>query len=163
MKKSGAIAAVLATCAFLSVALAVPAVADVAERAAYKAQVEPICKQNATANKNILKGVRSKVREGKLAVAGRQFTSAAAALRKTLGQLNKVPRPADDEERLTEWLDRVSEQATLLKEAGNALIDGKKRRAEMLVSELSAGARSTNAIVVGFSFNYCRFEISQYT
>ncbi len=132
-------------------------------RTQYTAQVEPICKRNAEANAQILKGVRTKVRQGKLRPAGRQLVKAAAALRKTLVQLEAVPRPAADEARLTEWLKRVNDEAALLQQAGKALEAGQKRRAETLQARLYSGARLTNAIVAAFGFHYCRFEPSKYT
>lgn len=132
-------------------------------RAEYKADVDPICKANTKANENILAGVRSKVQQGKLGPAGRQFTRASTALKNTLRQLKAVPKPPADVERLDEWLKRIGDQATLLQKIGKALIDKNRRKAETLSVKLVSGARLTNAIVVGFGFNYCRFEPSKYT
>lgn len=132
-------------------------------RAEYKANVEPICKVNTKANQNILAGVEGKVKRGKLKQAGRQFTRAATALNRTLRQLKAVPKPAADVARLTEWLKRVGKQQALLKQIGQALIAEKRRRAETLSVKLVSGARNTNAIVVSFGFNYCRFETSDFT
>ena len=132
-------------------------------RAEYKADVEPICKVNTKANENILAGVEGKVKQGKLKQAGRQFTRAATALKGTLRQLKAVPKPPADVERLTEWLQRVEKQQALLKEIGQALIAENRRKAETLSVKLVSGARNTNAIVVSFGFNYCRFETSDFT
>lgn len=144
-------------------AAAVPALASELDRAEYKAKVEPICKSNSEANAHILKGVRAKVRQGKLAAAGRQLIRAAAALRKTLTELRAVPRPAADEARLTEWLKRVSQEATLLQQSGKALKAGNRHRAEVLQVRLYSGARFTNLLVVAFGFHYCSFEPSKYS
>lgn len=132
-------------------------------RAEYKADVEPICKANTKANENILAGVEGKVKQGKLKPAGRQFTRAATALKGTLGQLKAVPKPPADEGRLTEWLQRVDKQRALLQEIGQALIAEKRRKAETISVKLVSGARLTNALVVSFGFNYCRFETSDFT
>jgi hypothetical protein len=132
-------------------------------RAEYKADVEPICKANTKANENILAGVRKKVRQGKLGPAGRQFLRASTALKGTLRQLKAVPKPPADVERLTEWLKRIGDQATLLQKIGRALVEENRRKAETLSVKLVSGARLTNAIVVSFGFNYCRFEPSKYT
>jgi hypothetical protein len=129
----------------------------------YRARVEPICKRNAEANNEILKGVQTEVKKGKLVPAGRQLIRAAAALRHTLTQLKAVPRPAADEARLTEWLRQVGKEADLLEQTGRALKAGQRRRAESLQARLYAGARFTNSIVASFSFHYCRFEPSKYT
>lgn len=163
MRKTGLGIAAAALCA-AAAAVALPALAaEEPTRAEYKAKVEPICKANTEANENILKGVRGKVRRGELGPAGRQFTRAAAALKKTLRQLKAVPKPPADEARLTEWLKRVGKQQALLQQVGEALIARKRRKAETLSVKLVSGARLTNAIVVGFGFNHCRFEPSKYT
>jgi hypothetical protein len=162
MSKTTLATVAVAICAAL---LATPAVfaAEEPTRAEYKADVEPICKVNTKANENILAGVEGKVKQGKLKQAGRQFTRAATALKGTLRQLKAVPKPPADEARLTEWLQRVEKQQVLLKEIGQALIAEKRRRAETLSVKLVSGARNTNAIVVSFGFNYCRFETSDFT
>src|SRR6478735_3706357 len=79
----------------------------------YVAKVEPICEANSQANERILKGVRDKVRTGKLDAAGAQFTQAAAALKQTLVQLKAVPAPAADAAKLTKWLGYVKTEADL--------------------------------------------------
>ena len=159
MRKTG-----LGFVAVLVAIFAVPAfAAEEPTRAEYKADVEPICKVNTKANENILAGVEGKVKQGKLKPAGRQFTRAATALKGTLRQLKAVPKPPADEARLTEWLSRVEKQQTLLKEIGQALIAENRRRAETLSVKLVSGARNTNALVVSFGFNYCRFETSDFT
>lgn len=159
-RKPAIVAAAL--CAVLLVSLPSALAADEPTRAEYKADVEPICKVNTKANENILAGVKGKVKQGKLKPAGRQFTRAATALKGTLRQLKAVPKPPADVDRLTEWLDRVDKQQVLLKEIGDALIAEKRRKAETLSVKLVSGARLTNAIVVSFGFNYCRFETSDF-
>jgi hypothetical protein len=129
-----------------------------AERREYKVQVEPICKQNAEESDDILKGVRQKANEGKLGPAGRQFTRAAVALRRALVRIKRVPKPPSYVDKLTEWHQRVGDEATLLQKIGEALKERKRRRADALGAQLAAGARLTNALVVSFGFRYCRFE-----
>lgn len=147
--------ATMATAALLVASLALAAETT---RDEYKQAVEPICARNAEANENILAGVRAKVREGHLKPAGLQFTRASVALRRTLGKLRQVPQPAADVETLSEWLQGVGTEASLLQATGKALIAGDKRRAETLVRRLTEGARQTNAIVVSFSFRHCQLE-----
>lgn len=152
-----------ATAAIVLASGASLALADETTRANYKAAAEPICKANSEANDQILKGVRTKVKEGKLGVAGGQFIRASAALRKTLRQLKALPRPEADTDRLGEWLDRVGDEAKLLQQVGEALKADQRRQAENLSAKLVGGARLTNAIVAPFGFRYCRFEPSKYT
>ncbi len=162
MRKTGLVIVAALYVGLLGAAL--PALAaEEPTRAEYKADVEPICKVNTKANENILAGVEGKVKQGKLKQAGRQFTRAATALKGTLRQLKAVPKPPADVERLTEWLQRVDKQRTLLQEIGQALIAEKRRKAETLSVKLVSGARLANALVVSFSFNYCRFETSDFT
>ena len=58
--------------------------------------VEPICKANTEANEKILKGVRAKVKAGKLDAAATQFAGAARALKRTRAQPPQVPQPPAD-------------------------------------------------------------------
>ena len=156
MRGQRALGVFLATVAALSVA----SVAFGAEttRSEYRQTVEPICARNARANKNILAGVRAKVRKRDLKPAGRQFVRASAALRSTLRKLRRVPQPAADGETLAEWLHGVGHEAGLLRATGSSLIAGNRRHAERLVRKLTEGARETNAIVAGFAFHQCRLE-----
>src|SRR5262249_39926009 len=126
-------------------------------------RAEPICRANTEANEPILSGVRTKVRKGKLKPAGQQLTKASSALRGTVVELRKVPRPAADAKRLSEWLAVIAKQADLLQSAGKALIAGDRHRAGTLVTKLSNGARQANALVVSFEFRYCRLDASRYT
>jgi hypothetical protein len=153
----------LAIAAVVLAAGASLALAEETTRADYKAAAEPICKANSEANEHILKGVRGKVKKGKLAPAGRQLIRAAAALRRTLVQLKAIPRPTADESRLAEWLKSVGEEAALLQQTGKALKAGKRNRAERLQAQLYSKARLANAIVLPFGFRYCLFEPSKYT
>lgn len=151
----------------LCIAAAVLAPAAVAAlegpRAEYREAVEPICKVNTEANEHILRGVRSNVRRGKLKPAGNQLIRASTALRRALGQLRKVPRPAADEQRLSEWLAQIASQAELLDRTGKALIADDRHRAGGLVTKLSTGARRANSLVVSFEFRDCRLDASHYS
>lgn len=138
------------------------ALAEEVTREQYRDAAEPICKVNAEANEHILKGVRAKVRAKKYKVAGSQFTRAAVALKKTLKKIEALPMPTKDEKRLIEWHHRVGEEVTLLQSIGRALSAENLRRAEVLSVKLTSNARLTNAIVVGFEFNYCRLEPTKY-
>ena len=132
-------------------------------REAYKEQVEPICKANVQANEKILKGVRSKVQQGKLKAAGTQFLQAANALHKAYVQLKAVPQPTADEARLDKWLGYVQEQEILFRKGGNQLKAGNKNGAQQTVIRLTRNANQANNQVVPFEFKYCRFEPSKFT
>ena len=137
--------------------------ADDAERQTYKEAVEPICKANTQANERILKGVRGKVRAGKLKVAGGQFSRAATALRKTHRELKAVPQPPDDQVKLGKWLKYVEIEANLFQKTAKKLNAGDKNGALAMVIKLEHNANLANNQVLGFEFRYCRFEPSKFT
>jgi hypothetical protein len=153
------------TAVALAFSLLAAPVANAAEvtREAYKEQVEPICKANVKANEKILKGVRSKVQQGKLKAAGAQFSQAANALHKAYVQLKAVPQPTADEARLDKWLGYVQEQEALFRKGGNQLKAGNKNGAQQTVLRLTRNANQANNQVVPFEFKYCRFEPSKFT
>lgn len=132
-------------------------------RESYKEAVEPICKTNTEANEKILKGVRQKVKAGKLEAAGTQFTKAGNALHKAIAQLKAVPQPTADEARLAKWLKYVAEEESLFLRAGKKLKQGNKTAAQMLVIKLTSNANKANNQVLPFEFKYCRFEPSKFT
>ena len=106
--------AALSTVVMTLAMLAAP-FAEAAEvtRESYKEAVEPICKTNTEANEKILKGVRQKVKAGKLKAAGTQFEKAGKALHKAIVQLKAVPQPTADEAKLAKWLKYVGEEEKL--------------------------------------------------
>jgi hypothetical protein len=159
-KKFGALSAVVLALTLLAVPLAQ---ATEAERESYKEEVEPICKANTKANERILKGVRAKVRAGKLKAAARQFSRAAAALRKTHAELKAVPQPPADRARLTKWLQYVEIEATLFQKTAAKLKAGNKSAAQAMVIRLTQNANKANNQVLVFEFRYCRFEPSKFT
>lgn len=155
--------AMVAIAALAVLASASLALAAETTRAEYTAQVEPICKANTQANEKILKGVKAKVKQGKLAQAGKQFAQAAAALKKTYTQLKAVPRPTADIAKLTKWLSYVKEEASLFEKTASALKSGNKNKAQRMVIKLTHNANLANDQVLSFDFHYCRFEPSKFT
>jgi hypothetical protein len=132
-------------------------------RAEYVAAVEPICQTNTKANERILSGVRSEVKRGKLKLAARQLTRAAAALQKTLTELRAVPQPTADQAQLAKWLGYVKIEVGMLQQIGKKLKAGDKVGAEAMQVRLSHNANVANNVVVAFSFRYCRFDPSKFT
>ncbi|MDX6608238.1 MAG: hypothetical protein QOF85_163 [Solirubrobacterales bacterium] len=132
-------------------------------RESYKEAVEPICKTNTEANEKILKGVRQKVKAGKLKAAGTQFEKAGKALHKAILQLKAVPQPAADEAKLAKWLKYVGEEEKLFLQTAKKLKEGNKTAAQALVIRLTHNANQANNQVLAFEFKYCRFEPSKFT
>lgn len=149
--------------ALLVVVLAVPlAGAAELDRTEYRDMVEPICKQNVLANKQIFKGAKQEVKAGELKRASKHFFRAATAFARTIGELAAVPRPTADEAKLEKWLDVLRDQKDLIKKIGQALAAEQKRRAESYSVELNRNTNKANNTVLGFSFDYCRIESSRF-
>lgn len=133
-----------------------------AERQAYKAQVEPICKQNREANERVLKGVKQNIKAGKLKLAGTQFAKGAAALKKARTQLAAVPKPAADSARLTKWLGYVKSEVELFEKVSKKLKAGDKHGAQRMALQLTSTVNKANNTVLAYEFNYCRVQTSQF-
>lgn len=156
--------AVLSTVVMTLAMLAAP-FAEAAEvtRESYKEAVEPICKHNVEADEKILKGVKEKVKTGKLKPAATQFTKAASALEKAVKQLKAVPQPSADEAKLAKWLKLTNEEVGFLRQTGAKLRAGDKNGALKMQLRLEHTARQANNQVIGFEFKYCNVETSKFT
>jgi hypothetical protein len=155
-----ALLAVAAALAALTVALA--SAAEVT-RTSYREAAEPICLANTQANERILAGVRTMVKQGKLAPAASRFGRAATELRKTVAELKALPRPPADTSRLSKWLGDVEVEAGLFGQIGSLLKAEKKRPAERMVAKLESNASKANNVVIPFEFHYCRLEPARFT
>jgi hypothetical protein len=145
-----------------AVIVAASAFADTT-RPEYVAQVEPICKANSDANAHIFRGVRSKVKHGKLKQAGAQFSRSAVALGKTIGLISAVPQPSLDQPQLTNWLTDLGAQQTALRTVAKFLKAEKRGRAQASVVKLTSIADRANSDVVGFGFHYCLIDPAKFT
>jgi hypothetical protein len=153
------IVSLVAAFALLSAA---PTMAADATPESFKEAVEPICKANTEANEKILKGVREKVKAGKLDAAAKQFMAAARALKRTRAQLLQVPQPPADAARLTKWLGYVKTEAGLFEAISRKLAKGEETPAQKMVVRLISNARQANNQVIDFEFRYCRFQPSKF-
>ena len=151
-----------ASLAFIAVFASLTLAAETT-RVEYKEAVEPICRANADANKRILAGVRTEVKQGKLKAAAAQFARAAAALGKTYRELEAVPKPPADATRLSKWLSYVKTEVELLQKASKALKDGQANTARTFVAKLTHNANLANTQIAIFDLHSCVFKPSQYT
>jgi hypothetical protein len=131
-------------------------------RAEYVAAAEPICKSNSEANSKILKGVKEQVKQDELAAAGRRFIRASAALGSTVGQLAKLPQPAEDAAKLTKWIGYLKKEKTYLQQIGQALGAKDKFHAQKLAVQLNRNNNKANNTVISFGFHECRIESSRF-
>ncbi len=132
-------------------------------RESYKEQVEPICKTNVKANERILKGVKSKVKAGKLKPAATQFTKAAKALHKAIRKLKAVPQPTADEARLGKWLKYIQEEEGYFRKIAKKLKAGNRNGAFAMQIRLEHTASQANNQVLAFEFRYCKVEPSKFS
>jgi len=160
-------AAVAMTVAALALCGATASGAIEGPQAEYRARVEPICAANGRAAERILRSNRGvdalKGSSDGLGESGREFLRASQALDTAVTKLRAVPRPEPDAARLTKWLRKVSEQATLLRQAGRAAIDGNAKKAQKLINRTPAGSRRANATVVSFEFRHCVLKTAGFT
>jgi hypothetical protein len=149
----------------LALSVLAPPLATAAEvtRESYKEQVEPICKANVQATEAILKGVKGKVKAGKLKVAASQFSKAANALHKALAKLKAVPQPTADEAKLAKWLKYIEEEEGFFRKIAKKLNAGDKNGATAMQIRLSHTANQANNQVLDFEFKYCRVEPSRFS
>lgn len=132
-------------------------------RAEYVSQAEPICEANTVANKRILKNVQAKARSGKLKEAGAQFIHASAAFGSTVDKLSAVPRPPEDDTRLSRWLDQLRIVQTNLRGLGKALKAEDRIRAAHERIRVERSANAANNVSFAFEFRYCRITPSRFT
>lgn len=153
---------VVSWAAVVVLAGAAPSMAAEATPETYKEEAEPICKVNTEANEKILKGVRAKVKAGKLDVAAKQFRSAARALKGTRAQLLQIPKPAADATRLTKWLGYVKTEVQLFEAVAKKLSNDEVTSAQKMVVRLVSNARQANNQVLDYEFRYCRLQPSKF-
>jgi hypothetical protein len=153
----------IAIVALLGGVIVAVAVAAEVTRTSYREAAEPICQANTQANERILAGVRTEVKQGKLAPAAASFSRAAAALRKAIGELKALPPPPADTARLSKWIGDVEVEAGLFGQIGTLLKAGKKAPAERMVAKLESNASKANNVVIHFEFHYCRLEPARFT
>jgi len=132
-------------------------------RDSYKEAVEPICKTNVKANERTLKGVKAKVKHGKLKPAATQFAKAANSTHKALGKLKRVPQPPADEARLAKWLKYIKEEEGYFRKIAKKLKAGDKNGATAMQLRLQSTANKANNTVLSFEFKYCRVEASKFS
>ena len=132
-------------------------------RDSYKDAVEPICKTNVQANERILKGVKAKVKAGKLKPAATQFTKAADSTKTALTKLKAVPQPTEDKARLTKWLKYIQEEEGYFRKIAQKLNAGDKNGATAMQIRLQHTAEQANNTVVAFEFKYCHVDSSKFS
>jgi hypothetical protein len=148
----------IAAIALATLAVAAPAHAEEPTRETYKAQVEPLCQANRTANTKIMAGANERVKKGKLEVAGKQFVRVSRSFGGLVKSLAAVPPPPADSHRIERWLELMRLLETRLRTVGRYFKQGEKIKAthESILAERSG--LSANNISIVFHFHYCRLS-----
>jgi hypothetical protein len=147
-----------------------PAAAAPAEEAPTRAQyvegVEPICKANTEANKQILKNVKTKARSKSPSVvreAGGQFIRASTAFGAAEKKIAAVPRPPADDARLLKWFKQLGIVQTKLRMLGKALKENEKILAAHEQIRVERASNAANNVSFIFEFHYCHLSASNFT
>jgi hypothetical protein len=127
-------------------------------RQSYTALVEPICKANRAANERIMDGVRKRISDDELVVAGKQFIRGSASVGGLADQLEKVAPPPADTRRINRWIHFIRLLKTRMRNVGKYFKEGLEIKAthESILAERS-GVSANNLMVV-FPLRYCRFS-----
>ena len=131
-------------------------------RAEYVEQGEPICKANTIASRDILRGIRQDIREGKLKRAGGKFQRAARALERTIQSLEQLERPSEDTTILARWFEQLNDEAALLKRVAKQLKAEKTANLGRYILEIRHTANKANNVVLTFGFEYCLLQPARY-
>jgi hypothetical protein len=148
----------LAAIAIAMLAIAPLATGEEQTRDSYKAQVEPICQANRSANEKIMAGAKDRVNDDKLVLAGKQFIRVSGSVGGLIKQLTTVPAPTADERRIEHWLGSIRLLEQRLREVGKYYKAGEKIKAthtSILAERAGLSANNTSII---FHFHYCRFS-----
>jgi hypothetical protein len=151
----------LGTFAALAVALlaVTPLVAaDEQTRETYKAQIEPICEVNRSANERIMDGATERINRDELEPVGKQFIRVSTSFGGLIQRLATVPPPPADNRRVDRWLEQMRLLKTRLRRVGKYYKAGEKIKAahESILAERSG--ISANNISIVFKVRYCRFS-----
>jgi len=146
----------LAVLLIATLAVAAIAHADEPTREAYVAAVEPICKRDREAGERILTDTRENIREGRLAVAGRELIRASERFGLTIRQLVAVPRPSADEERLQKWFKFLRIVRDRIRQTGKLYKEGRRLQATHQSIRAERSGNAANNVSFVFGFHHCR-------
>lgn len=126
-------------------------------RETYKAQIEPVCEANRSANERIMDGARKRINRDELEPAGKQFIQVSGSFGGLIKRLQAIAPPPADTRRVNRWFEQMRLLKTRLRNVGKYYKEGKKIKAthESILAERSG--ISANNISIVFKVRYCRF------
>jgi hypothetical protein len=152
------VAAVIATF-FVAVTAAA---AEAPTRDQYVARLEGICRPDAEATREAMKGARGDIRSERLALAGGKFAKASSIFGSTVKRIAAVPRPPADAAKLSRWFGYLKNQESYLGQIAAQLRHDHAIRAQRLTARFIHNGNLANNVVLAFGFDYCSFKFSRY-
>jgi len=147
--------------AMLLLAAAAPA-AEASTRKDYVERLEVICKPDALATQQAMKGARADVRMERFKSATGKFARATRIFSGTVAQIAAVPRPSADTKKLEKWFGYLDQQESYLRQITAALRAERGARATRLIARFIHSGNLANNVVLAFGFDYCSFKFSRY-
>jgi hypothetical protein len=150
---------------FLLAALLNAAEAPAAEaptRDEYVERLEAICRPDALATQQAMKGARADVRKERFKPAAAKFAQATAIFGGTVKEISAVPRPSADIKKLEKWFGFLGRQESYLRQITSALRARRGTKAPRLIARFIHSGNLANNVVLAFGFNYCSFKFSRY-
>jgi len=155
----------LALAAVLAVALVLAAVASAAEaptRDEYVTRLEALCKPDAEATQQAMKGARGDVNAERLTAAATKFARATSIFGSTVKAISAVPRPPADAAKLDKWFGYLKAQESYLGQITAQFRADHAIKAQRLTARFIHNGNLANGVVLAFGFDYCGFKFSRY-
>jgi hypothetical protein len=128
----------------------------------YVTRLESICKPDAEATQQAMKGARSDIKAERLGVAAGKFAKATRIFGSTVKEISAVPRPPADTAKLDKWFGYLKKQESYLGEITTQLQAKHTIKAQRLTARFIHNGNLANNVVLAFGFNYCSFKFSRY-
>jgi hypothetical protein len=128
----------------------------------YVSQLESVCKPDAEATQQAMKGARSDIKAERLGVAAGKFAKATQIFGSTVKKIAPVTRPPADQEKLEKWFTDLRKQESYLGQITTQLRSDHAIKAQRLIARFIHSGNLANNVVLAFGFNYCSFKFSRY-
>jgi hypothetical protein len=138
------------------------AAAEAPTRDEYVAQLERICKPDAEATQEAMKGARADIRGEHFPAAAGKFARASGIFGGTVRRISAVTRPPTDAEKLSRWFGYLKNQESYLGRITAQLRQGNAIKAQRLTARFIHNGNLANNVVLAFGFDYCSFKFSRY-
>jgi hypothetical protein len=128
----------------------------------YVTQLEAVCKPDAIATQQAMKGVRADVSAERIAVAAGKFAKATRIFGSTVKEIAVAPRPSADVAKLDKWFTYLGRQESYLQQITDELRGNHRIKAQRLTARFIHNGNLANNVVLAFGFDYCSFKFSRF-